>query len=325
VPVLPSLGQLGNLLVPAASLALVGLVQGAAIGQSIPNPDGSYPDASGDFRGQGIANLVSGVLQGMPVGGSMSGTALVVAAGGRGRYANLTAAAVMVVAILVLAPAFGYIAMPSLSALLVLIGVRTFKPDQVVMVWRTGRTQATVMTATFLLTLLVPMQYAVLSGVGIAVVLFVARQSNRVSVKRWTFAPGAPLPTESTPPAELPAGEVVVLTVYGSLFFASATVFESQLPAATPASRGSVVVLRLRGKEELGSTFIKTIIRYHDSLAEVGSHLVLTGLNDRLLAQLRNTGAIDHLGPDNIFPASPNVGESLQAGLGRAQRLREPA
>ncbi len=325
VPVLPALGQLGNLLVPAASLALVGLVQGAAIGQSIPNPDGSYPDASGDFRGQGIANLVSGVLQGMPVGGSMSGTALVVAAGGRGRYANLTAAVVMVVAILVLAPAFGHIAMPSLSALLVLIGVRTFKPDQVVMVWRTGRTQATVMTATFLLTLLVPMQYAVLSGVGIAVVLFVARQSNRVSVKRWTFAAGAPLPTESTPPAELPAGEVLVLTAYGSLFFASATVFESQLPVATPASRGSIVVLRLRGKEELGSTFIKTILRYHDSLAEVGSHLVLTGLNDRLLAQLRNTGAIDHLGSDNIFAASPNVGESLQAGLRRAQRLRDTA
>ncbi len=323
LPVLPSLAQLGNLLVPAASLALVGLVQGAAIGQSIPNPDGNYPDPSGDFRGQGIANLVSGVLQGMPVGGSMSGTALVVAAGGRGRYANLAAAAVMVVAILVLAPAFGHIAMPSLSALLVLIGIRTFKPDQVLMVWRTGRTQATVMTATFVLTLLVPMQYAVLSGVGISVVLFVARQSNRVSVKRWIFAPGALLPTETAPPAELPAGEVVVLTAYGSLFFASATVFESQLPVATPASGGSVVVLRLRGKEELGSTFIKTITRYHDSLAAVGSHLVLTGLNERLLAQLHNTGAIDRLGADNVHPASPNVGESLQAGLRRARQLQQ--
>lgn len=323
MPVLPSLAHLGNLLVPAASLALVGLVQGAAIGQSIPNPDGRYPDPSGDFRGQGIANLVSGVLQGMPVGGSMSGTALVVAAGGRGRYANLTAAAVMVLAILALAPAFGHIAMPSLSALLVLIGVRTFKPGEVEMVWRTGRTQATVMTATFLLTLLVPMQYAVLSGVGISVVLFVARQSNRVTVKRWTFPAGAALPTESAPPVELPAGEVVILTAYGSLFFASATVFESQLPVATPASGGSVVVLRLRGKEELGSTFIKTITRYHDSLAEVGSHLVLTGLNERLLAQLRDTGAIDRLGADNVYAASPNVGESLQAGLRRARQLKE--
>lgn len=321
-PVWPSFALFGSLLVPAASLALVGLVQGAAIGQSIPNPDGRYPDPSGDFRGQGVANLVSGVLQGIPVGGSMSGTALVVAAGGRSRYANLTAAAVMVVAILALAPAFGYIAMPSLSALLVLIGVRTFKPDQVRMVWRTGKTQATVMSTTFLLTLLVPMQYAVLSGVAVSVVLFVARQSNRVTVKRWTFTPGSPLPTEIDPPTELPAGEVVVLTAYGSLFFASAAVFESQLPAVTPTATGSVVVLRLRGKEELGSTFIRTITRYHDSLAAVGSHLILTGLNERLLAQLRNTGALDRLGADNVFAARPNVGESLQAGLRRAQDLQ---
>ena len=322
-PVLPSLALAGGLLVPAASLALVGLVQGAAIGQSIPNQDGRYPDPSGDFRGQGIANLVSGLFRGMPVGGSMSGTALVVAAGGRGRYANLAAAVVMVLSILVFAPSFGYVAMPSLSALLMLIGVRTFKFDQVLMVWRTGRTQATVMSTTFLLTLLVPMQYAVLAGVGISVVLFVARQSNRVSVKRWSFAPGAALPLESVPPAELPAGEVVVLTAYGSLFFASATVFESQLPVATPDSRGAVVVLRLRGKEELGSTFIKTISRYHDSLAAVGSHLVLTGLSERLLAQLRKTGAIDQLGADNVFAARPNVGESLQAGLRRAQHLMD--
>lgn len=324
LPVLPSLALVGNLLVPAASLALVGLVQGAAIGQSIPNPDGTYPDASGDFRGQGVANLVSGLMQGTPVGGSMSGTALVIGAGGRSRWANLTSAAVMVAAILALAPAFGRIAMPSLSALLVLIGIRTFKPDQVLMVWRTGKTQATVMSATFLLTLLVPMQYAVLSGVGISVILFVARQSNRVTVKRWTFAPGAPLPAETAPPSELPADEVVVLTVYGSLFFASATVFENQLPAATPQSTGSVVVLRLRGKEELGSTFIKTLARYHDSLTSVGSHLVLTGLNERLLSQLGNTGAMDQFGADNVFAARPNVGESLQAGLRRARELQNP-
>lgn len=323
LPVLPSFGLIFDMVLPAASLALVGLVQGAAIGQSIPNPDGRYPDASGDFRGQGIANLLSGVLRGTPVGGSMSGTAVVLAAGGRGRYSNLFAAVVMIVAILTLAPAFGYVAMPSLSALLILIGIRTFKPEQVLMVWRTGMTQAAVMSTTFVLTLLIPMQYAVLFGVGISVILFVARQSNRVTIKRWTILPGATLPTETDPPKQLAAGDVVVLTAYGSLFFASASVFESQLPLATEQSRGAVVVLRLRGKEELGSTFINTITRYHALLAAVGGHLVLTGLNDRLLNQLRKTGALDRLGADNVFAATPTVGESLQAGLRRADELQK--
>jgi len=47
-PQLPSLGLVGSLIIPALSLAFVGLVQGAAISSSVPNPDGEYPDASGD-------------------------------------------------------------------------------------------------------------------------------------------------------------------------------------------------------------------------------------------------------------------------------------
>ncbi len=74
LPVLPELALLPKLLIPALSLAFVGLVQGASITQSVPNPDGNYPDASGDFVGQGAASIVAGIFQGMPVGGSMSAT-----------------------------------------------------------------------------------------------------------------------------------------------------------------------------------------------------------------------------------------------------------
>lgn len=319
-PVLPSIAAIGSLLVPAASLAFVGLVQGAAISQSLPNPDGAYPDASRDFAGQGVANVVSGIFQGMPVGGSMSATSLAHAAGARGRVANLTAAVVMVVTILALGRAAGYIAMPALSALLMVIGIRTFKVDRALMVWRTGPTQAVVMAVTFLLTLLVPMQYAVLAGVGISVILFVAHQSNRIRVVRWVMDGAGPV--EMDPPADLPGGEVVVLTPYGSLFFASAATFADQLPHPTQESRGAVVVLRLRGKEDLGSTFIGTIVRYRDSLAAVGAHLVLAGVGPRVHEQLRNTRALAELGEANVFAAEPRVGESLRSGLERAAELQ---
>ena len=69
---------------PAVSLAFVGLVQGAAVSAGFPNPDGSPTDASLDFVGQGAGNVLAGLFQGMPVGGSMSASSLVVQAG-RGR------------------------------------------------------------------------------------------------------------------------------------------------------------------------------------------------------------------------------------------------
>jgi sulfate permease, SulP family len=324
-PVLPTLELVSVLLVPAVALAFVGLVQGAAISQSVPNPDGTYPDVSGDFRGQGVANLASGIMQGVPVGGSMSATSMVVEAGARSRIANIIASVVMAVVVLLSADLAGMIAMPALAGLLILVGFRTLQPDRVHMVWRTGRTQAAVMSTTFVLTLVIPLQYAVLAGVAVSVILYVARQSNKVTVTRWTFPEDSPYPQEGPPPGTVPGGEIVVLTAYGSLFFASAQVVEAQLPQVVESSRGAVVVLRLRGKEDLGSTFIQAVMRYHDALEAAGAHLVLAGVGDRVMHQLVRTGALKTLGRGNVFPAEASVGKSLQAAITHAQGLRESA
>ena len=127
-PELPAAAVVPALIVPAVSLAFVGLVQGAGISANFPNPDGTYPDASRDFIGQGAANVASGLLQGMPVGGSVSASSLNKEAGARSRQSLLFAAIVMAVVIVVFGDAVGYVAMPALAGLLMLIGYRTIKP-----------------------------------------------------------------------------------------------------------------------------------------------------------------------------------------------------
>ena len=319
VPQLPSLALVGSLLIPALSLAFVGLVQGAAISSSVPNPDGEYPDASGDFRGQGIANIGAGIFQGMPVGGSMSATSIVTAAGARSRLALLVAAATMIVTILLFADLVGYIAMPALAGLLIVVGVKTFKPDNVRLVLRTGPVQATVMLTTFVLTMIIPLQYAVLIGVGLSIILYVARQSNRIQVKQWVFSPDGTI-TEQDPPAELPPDETVVLRPYGSLFFAAAAAFETALPTVTDHSRHTVVIITLRGKEDLGSTFINVVTRYAERLHDVDSTLMLAGVSDRVADQLDSTRASTTIGPDNIHRATPAVTESTRRAMAQARR-----
>ncbi|WP_082571157.1 SulP family inorganic anion transporter [Agromyces sp. Root1464] len=319
MPALPDFALTAELLIPALSLALVGLVQGAAISGATPNPDGRYPDPSADFRGQGVANLASGLFQGLPVGGSMSATAIVRAAGAKSALANVFTAVVMVIGILALGGVISQVAMPALAALLILVGVRTFKPRDLAMVWRTGRIQASVLGVTFVLTLIVPLQYAVLVGVGLAVVLHVARQSNRVVVRRWVYDASSPHPVETEPPDRVEAGEIVVLVPYGSLFFAAAPIFAAQLPEVPDRCERAAVVLRLRGTDELGATFIRVVTRYAEQLRAAGGTLVLVGLSPRVMNQLETTGAIDTIGRDRVFPATPRIGDSLDAGLASAR------
>ena len=126
----------------------------------MPNPDGNYPDASGDFVGQGAANLISGMLQGMPVAGSLSATSLVTSAGARSRLANVSAGVVIALAILLFGRLVGLIAMPVLAGLLIVVGFRALKLDQAGMVAKTGLCSSP-MLLTFISALFIPLQHAV--------------------------------------------------------------------------------------------------------------------------------------------------------------------
>ncbi len=270
LPAVPSLGLIPSLLIPALSLTFVGLVQGAAISATFPNPDGRHPDASRDFIGQGAANVIAGVFRGMPVGGSMSASSLNKTAGARSRLALMIASGVMALVIIAFAGLVGHIAMPALAGLLMLVGYRTVKPADLRSVWKTGPVQKAVLATTFALTMIIPLQDAVLAGVGMSVILQVVRQSSQVTIKRWRLDPAGDL-IETEPPAQLPPNEVVALQPYGSLFFAAVPVLEAQLPALAKASSNSVVILRLRGRSDLGTTFMDVLYRYAQGLNAVGS------------------------------------------------------
>lgn len=318
LPQAPMLRLVPELLVPALALTFVGLVQGAGISANYPNPDGRYPDASRDFIGQGAANVIAGVFRGMPVGGSMSATSLNKTAGARSRLSLVIAGVVMAVVILAFAGLVGYIAMPALAGLLILVGCRTVKPGDIWPVWRTGPVQKAVLATTFALTMIIPLQYAVLVGVGLSVILHVVRQSNQVTIKRWRLTPEGDL-IETEPPAELPGGEVVALQPYGSLFFAAAPVLEAQLPAASGGSRNSVVILRLRGRTDLGTTFMDVLGRYAQALTAVGSKLVIVSASEHIQDQLRVTGVIGLIAPGNIYTGDERVGATLKRAYAEAE------
>jgi len=217
----------------------------------------------------------------------------------------------MAVVIVAFGEVVGYVAMPALAGLLMLIGFRTVKPDDLKSVWRVGTVQKVVLVMTFLLTMLIPLQYAVLVGVGVSVILYVIRQSNQITVRRWELdADGQVIETD--PPATLKAHDVVVLQPYGSLFFAAAPVFETLLPALTDASRNSVVILRLRGRTDLGTTFMDVLLRYAHGLAAVGSKLVVVSTNERIDEQLGVTGITAVIGAENVYAGDHRVGATIR-------------
>lgn len=321
-PVLPNLDDVLFLLLPALSLAFVGLVQGAAVSAGLPTADGRPADSSRDFVGQGAGNLVAGIFQGMPVGGSMSGSSLIVQAGAKTRLAFVFAGIVMTLVIFFASDLVSYIAMPALAGLLIVVGIGAVKPSRIYSVVKSGPLPTAIMAVTFGLTLVIPLQYAVLVGVGLGIILFVAQQSNRVRVRQVHVLEQGRM-RESAPPARIEAGQVVVLQPYGSLFFASAPVFDSQLPTVDEGSRGATVIIRLRGTDQIGLSLIDVLRRFAGELRAVEGALVLVISEKLVYDQVVASGLRDELGAANVYRSTEWVGETVrQAYADALSRIR---
>src|SRR5690625_5147696 len=165
---------------------------------------------------------------------------------------------------------------------------------------------------------MLPIEQAVMLGVLATFILQIFRAANRLELLQLIPRPDG-LYEERFPPTHLLSRQIVVLSPNGSLFFAGAQVLESRLPDPSNAEQ-PVIILLLRGRKEIGSTIIGVIDRYARKLQARGGKLMLVGVNQRVLEQLRRTRVLDHLEHHNVYPATSLVGEALRNAYADAER-----
>ena len=318
VPTLPSLGLSLELLVPAVSVALIGLIQGAGVSKSTPNVDGGYPDPNRDFLGQGVGNLASSLFGGVPIGGSVSSTALVVQLGAKSRIVNFIVGPIVLTVVLLLAGAVEVIPLTTLAALLVIVGIRAMNVGAIETVWQTGRPARVIMGMTFIAMLVTPVQFGILFGVGLSVIQHIFNASLDVRVVALSLQPDGAL-VEEPGRATLSDSKIAVLDIYGSVFYAGADVIATMLPRPAGSHR-PVVIVRLRGRSEVGSTFLAVLERYRQGVDAAGGLLMLAGVGPQLAAQLDRTGMRDRLGADRIFEAQPTLTASVKAAVAAGEK-----
>jgi SulP family sulfate permease len=318
LPALPSLAPLSlNLLTGALAVAAIILVQGAGVGQANPNPEGRA-SASRDFLAQGVANVATGLFRAMPVGGSVGQTALSVRAGARTRWAAIFAGIWMAAILLLFAGLVQRVAMPCLAALLILVGYRSIKVEEVASIWSTGWPSRLTIGTTLVATLFLPIQVAVAIGAVLSGLLHLFAASTDVSVVQIIRRPDGRL-EEQPPPQVLPSNSVTVLDVHGSVFYAGARTLERSLPSPI-GTRRPALILRLRDHTQVGATFIEVMARYSAQLQAADGRLYLTGLSAHVRDQLIRTGKLGvRDGRTHLYAATPILGESTELAFRDAE------
>jgi SulP family sulfate permease len=107
-------------------LAVVGLLESLMTAQIVDELTDTPSEKNREARGQGIANIVSGLFGGM-AGCAMIGQSVInVKSGGRTRLSTLAAGVFLLLMILVLGPWVKQIPMPALVAVMIMVSIGTF-------------------------------------------------------------------------------------------------------------------------------------------------------------------------------------------------------
>jgi sulfate permease, SulP family len=164
---IPDFQQLARLLPLSLIVALVCIIQTAAVVQSFPGNVDGREDVNRDFAALGAGSVLAAVLGAFAVNASPPRTAVVEESGGRSQLSSLLAIAIVAATVLLAATAFAFVPEAALGGVLLFIGVRIFRVATMRQIYRRGGWEILLVLASAALVVLLPIQ----TGITMSIVL----------------------------------------------------------------------------------------------------------------------------------------------------------
>ena len=308
VPRLPavSLDRLRELFSPAVTVALLAGIESLLSAVVADGMIGSRHKSNVELVAQGLANIGSGLVGGMPATGAIARTATNVKTGGRTPVAGMAHAVVVAVAFLFLGKWARYIPLATLAAILVVVAYHMSEWRAFAQLFRTPKSDVAVLLTTFLLTVLVDLTVAVQVGVVLAAFLFIKRMADVTNVGLitgdWNDAPDGTMRADPDGVARrsIPPG-VEVYEVNGPFFFGAADKIKDVLHLV--ARKPRVFILRMRNVPVMDASGIRVLDDLFRSFSRQGIRFLISGIRAQPLEALERAGKLDEFGRENFVTA----------------------
>ena len=225
-PSLPdlSLDKVMAVLPAAISFTLLGAIESLLSAVVADGMTGRRHRSNCELVAQGAANLGSALFGGFCVSGTIARTATNVRSGAHGPGSGMLHALFILLFMAVAAPLAAYIPLAALAGVLAVVAWNMIEKPAIAILVRSGWGEATVLAATFFLTIFRDLTEAIVVGFALGSVLFIQRMSKTTAISTHT-----PLVGRDEADGAHPRGsydeeaaanpEVVVYRITGALFF----------------------------------------------------------------------------------------------------------
>lgn len=303
----------------ALTIAFLVVLEGTSIGKSLAARSGERLDTNQEMLGMGAANIGCGLLSGMPASGSLTRSQLNWSSGAETAFSSVICGLLCAVGALVFGPLVRFIPEPALGVLVIVIGISLINRHTIRVVVKTTRSDAVVFGTTFLAALLVRLDFGIILGAATSILLFLRKAATPELVEYVFTEEGHLAQLEDR---ERPDPEVSIVHVEGDLFFGAAELFRDQMRRVVEDPNLKIVILKMRHAHHLDATSVlalEELIRY---MREHDRYLLVSEVRKIAVRIFRNSGLIDVIGRENIFPdVTSNPVYSTAKALKRAREI----
>jgi SulP family sulfate permease len=296
---------------PAITVALLGAIESllSAVVADRMGRDRHNPNV--ELIAQGLANLASPFVGGLPATGAIARTATNIRAGARTPVAGIVHAITLLAVLLVAAPLARFIPMPVLAAILLMVSWNMGEWHEIPKLLRLTKTDIAVWIVTFALTVFADLTIAVEVGMVLAALTFIRRVAVTTDIALVTpdFVEGGRihiLQDKPIPPY------VTIFKIRGPFLFGSADKLSKIVEHGDALA--PIVILRLRHMTAIDGTGLHAFEDLAERLRASGRVLILCGAREQPAAVMRQAQFHEHIGERNLCA-------NIETALARAAEL----
>ncbi|MCU1234189.1 MAG: sulfate transporter, partial [Candidatus Solibacter sp.] len=284
------------LLPSAMTVALLAAVESLLSAVVADTMSGDKHNSNVELIAQGIANVISPMVGGLPATGAIARTATNIRSGAKTPVSGIIHALTLLTILLVAAPLAKFIPLATLAAVLFVVAYNMGEWREIGGILRLGRAERVVWVATFGLTVVADLTVAVEVGMLLAALLYIYRVSQTTTV-----APVTPDYIEKAKPHVLQGKEipeyVTILRIHGPFLFGTT---EKLLDATEDLSGfGHVVILRVRNMTAIDATGLYALEKLAERLHKTERHVLVCGARRQPRKMLERADFVGQIGQEN--------------------------
>ena len=286
------LRSFSNYVQPAFTIALLGAIESLLCAVVADGMTGSNHRSNTELIGQGIANVFSGLLGGIPATGAIARTAANVKLGGRTPVAGMVHALTLLLILLFFGKYAVLIPLSCLAGILVVIAYNMSEWRSFINILKGSRYDIIVLLVTFFLTILFDLSLAIQVGVILAAFLFMQRMSKLSEIYSLEREEDSFENYSEIPKA------ISIYEINGPFFFGAANKYKEVIKEL--GVKANILILRMRHVPFIDNTGIHNFYSVLSELKSKNIKIILSGVNPEVKNELMRSKIAPLLGEENI-------------------------